>query len=72
MIKVVREEPAEPLVTITTTEYGAEFIANCLRQYARYTSSLKEDVRDATSRAAIAISPYIFNYDSDKISKLFQ
>ena len=69
MIKVTREEPAEPLVTITTTQYGAEFIAYCLRCYG---NDRVGDEAVVSARAARAISNKSFAFDLDKISKLFK
>ena len=70
MIKVTREEPAEPLVTITTTQYGAEFIAYCLRWYAASHTTQAES-ESAAARAANALKCRAFEFKADKVSKLF-
>lgn len=71
MIKVTREEPVEPLVTITTTEYGAEFIAYCLRWYAASHTTTKSESESAAVRAANALKCRTFEFKTDKVSKLF-
>lgn len=71
MIKVTREEPAEPLVTITTTQYGAEFIAYCLRWYAATHKNTQTESEQAAFRAVDALKCRIFEFKADKVSKLF-
>lgn len=71
MIKVTKEVPVEPKVTIETTEYGAQFIAYCLRYYAEFTGGMRA-VEGAARRAANALNPGSFVYNSEKIDALFK
>lgn len=69
MMKVVYGEVPEREVTITTTEYGAKFLAAVLRFY----TALNPDCGEATLRAADLLDEkWSWQYDSDKVDKLFR
>ncbi len=70
MIKVTYEEPHERKVIIETTEYGAQFIAYCLRYYSE--ASPRGAATGVAAEAAKAISTSQFVYDRTKILNLFK